>query len=184
MIELCDVTVRFGERTVLDRLSAQIPLAGTTVVTGASGSGKTTLLRVLIGLQGLNGGKVAGLDGLKLSVVFQEDRLLPWLTALENVSLVSAPVSARRYLYALGLGDALAQKPPALSGGMRRRVAIARALAYDGDLLLLDEPFAGLDDGAKRICAAVLLDQNKPIVLVTHSLEEAERLHGAVRIDL
>ena len=184
MIELRDVTVRFHGRTVLDGLSAQIPLAGTTVVTGASGSGKTTLLRVLIGLQELSGGNIAGLDGLKLSVVFQEDRLLPWLTALENVSLVSTPASAHRYLCALGLRDALNQKPAALSGGMRRRVAVARALAYGGDLLLLDEPFTGLDDGAKQMCAAALLEQKRPIVLATHSSEEAERLHGAARIDL
>ena len=184
MIELKNVTVRFGSRAVLDRFNARIPFSGTTMISGASGSGKTTLLRVLLGLQRIDSGEICGLFGRKLSAVFQEDRLLPWLTALENVQLVSDHATAQRYLNALGLADALGQKPAQLSGGMKRRVAIARALAYRGEMLLLDEPFTGLDAEAMQTCAEALLAENKPIVLVTHSGAEAELLRASVRVSL
>ena len=184
MIELKNLTVRFDGRAALNDLCARIPLTGTTGIFGASGSGKTTLLRVLMGLQKPDGGAAEGLAGLQSAVVFQEDRLLPWLTARENVSLVASDAEAERRLAALGLGAALEKKPAELSGGMKRRVAIARALAFGGDLLLLDEPFTGLDDEAKRLCAQALLAENKPIVLVTHSGEEAALLNAQTRIDL
>ena len=183
-IRLENVTVRFGERRVLDGLCATIPLVGTTVVTGPSGCGKTTLMRVLMGLQKPDAGIVTGLAGQKLAAVFQEDRLLPWLTALENVALVSNAETAAKTLAALGLGEALSSKPAALSGGMKRRTAIARALAFDGDVLLLDEPFTGLDDTARAVAAQTLLASGKPIVLVTHSAEEATLLHAGTHIGL
>lgn len=184
MIELSDVTVRFGDHLVLNRLDATIPLTGTTWISGTSGSGKTTLLRVLMGLQRPDSGTVTGLAGRRCAAVFQEDRLLPWLTARENVALVSDAATAKCCLDALGLGDALDQKPAALSGGMKRRVAIARAMAFGGDLLLLDEPFTGLDEAARRICVDALLQEQVPIVLVTHGADEAEQMRCAAQIKL
>lgn len=184
MIELQDITVRFGSHAVLDRFSARIPLTGVTAVTGPSGSGKTTLLRVLLGLQKPDSGRITGLDGVRIAPVFQEDRLLPWRTALENVSLVGDRNGGEPYLRRLGLSDALDQKPAALSGGMRRRVAIARALHYRGDLLLLDEPFTGLDEKARRMAAGVLLDAKIPILVVTHDPEELTLLNASTRIEV
>ena len=184
VIGLKDVTVSFGGRRILSGLGADIPLEGTTVVYGPSGSGKTTLLRVLMGLQRPERGQVTGLEGKRVSVVFQEDRLLPWLTAKENVALVSDDGTAEKWLGSLGLAEAAHQRPGALSGGMKRRVAIARALAYGGDILLLDEPFAGLDDDAKGIAAKAILSAGKPILLVTHSKEEAALLQGTGSIQL
>ena len=183
-IRLTDAVVCFDGRRVLNGLNARIPFSGTTVVSGPSGCGKTTLLRVLMGLQRLDSGSITGLMGRRLSVVFQEDRLLPWLTALENVALVSDADNAKRYLTALGLGEALMQKPAALSGGMKRRVAIARALAFGGDMLLLDEPFTGLDEAARAQAARILLESGKPLLLVTHSGEEGALLRAETDIPL
>ena len=178
MIELRNLTVRFGNQTVLHDFSADIPLSGTTAISGASGCGKTTLLRVLMGLRKPDAGTVGEMRGLRVSAVFQEDRLLPWMSALENVSLVSDEETAKRHLAALGLSEAMGERPAALSGGMKRRVAIARALAYGGDLLLLDEPFNGLDEAAKRVAAEAILAAGMAVVVVTHSAEEMELLRA------
>ena len=185
MIEIRDLCVRFGEKTVLAGFSAEIPLTGTTAVEGPSGSGKTTLLRTLAGLIAPQSGAIFGLSGLRAGFLFQEDRLLPWRTALENVCEVTDERTARALLDRLGLGGAADQRPQALSGGMRRRTAIARLLAFGGDILLLEEPFTGLDEAVKRVCADAILSQNVHIVVVTHDPEEAEMLRSihTVRVE-
>ena len=95
MIELSGVTVRFGARTALSNFSARLPDEGTVALRGASGAGKTTLLRVLAGLLRPDAGTVTGLAGRRIGFVFQEDRLLPWRTALQNVALVSDEARAK-----------------------------------------------------------------------------------------
>lgn len=164
----------FGGRSVLEDFSVEIPLSGVTVLRGTSGAGKTTLFRLLLGLEKPDGGAILGMQGRKPAVVFQEDRLLPWATALDNVSLVSDPARAGAALRRLGLSDNLNQQPKELSGGMKRRVAIARALAYGGDILFLDEPFTGLDDENKKIASRAMLDEGMPILVITHDDAEAE----------
>ena len=101
-----------------------------------------------------DGGEIIGSDGMNFSVVFQEDRLFPSLTALGNVSLVSDETTARRLLDLVGLHGSEDKYPDELSGGMSRRVAIARALAYGGDALILDEPFKGLESELKEHLAS------------------------------
>lgn len=182
MIEIRDLTVRFDQKVVLDGFSADVPLSGTTAVEGPSGAGKTTLLRVLCGLTKPDGGRVSGLSGLRVGMLFQEDRLLPWRTALENVCEVTDAAQAAVLLTDLGLGDAMHLRPAALSGGMQRRTAIARLLALPSDILLLDEPFTGLDEAAKRVAAAAILRQNAPVLVVTHDESEAALLQTARRI--
>lgn len=181
MIELQKVSLAFDGKPVLKDVSMKIPDVGVTALTGPSGCGKTTLLKVVAGLLEPDGGCITGRNGLKFSIVFQENRLMPWLTALENVSVVSNTDTALYWLAQLGLAHAVHQKPKALSGGMQRRVAIARALSYDGNMLLLDEPFNGLDDENRRLCAAVILSRNLPGLIITHHQNEAELL-GAVQI--
>ena len=179
MIELRNVSLRFGEKQIFSDFSARIPLSGVTAVRGPSGAGKTTLFRLLLGLQQPDEGTVSGLDGRRAAVVFQEDRLLPWLSALENVALVSDVSRARETLASVGLAGSEHLLPKELSGGMKRRVSLARALAYGGDVLLLDEPFSGLDEAAKRLAAAAIRQAKLPVLVITHDEDEAALLGAA-----
>lgn len=173
-ISIQNLSKTFDGHTVLKGFTGEIPLCGITVIRGASGAGKTTLFRLLLGLEQPDSGKIIGMQGRKPAVVFQEDRLLPWATALENAAIGSDETRAKNALERLGLGENLCQLPRELSGGMKRRVAIARALAYGGDILFLDEPFTGLDEDNKRIAAQAMLEANVPILVITHDDAEAE----------
>ena len=174
VISVKNLSKTFGGHQVLNNFSAEIPLCGVTVIRGASGTGKTTLFRLLLGLEKADSGEIRDMQDRKPAVVFQEDRLLPWATALENAALGSDEARAKDALTRLGLGENLCQLPRELSGGMNRRVAISRALAYDGDILFLDEPFTGLDEENKRIAAAALVESRVPILVITHDDAEAE----------
>lgn len=142
-----NLTVRYGDNTVLDNLSLNIPDKGIVLITAPSGYGKTTFFNSVAGLVPMQGGEICGVG--KLSYAFQETRLLPWLTALDNVALVNPDKSitqAEELLLRFGLTrDEIKLLPTELSGGMSQRVNLARALFYDGDTILLDEPFSGLD---------------------------------------
>lgn len=147
-ILITNLSKSYGETVVFRNFSARLPLGETTVITGVSGGGKTTLLRLILGLETPDGGEIAGVPARR-AAVFQEDRLCPQLTALENVLLTAGRKKerkARDILARLGLGESLAVPAAELSGGMRRRCALARALCAESDLLVLDEPFKGLDE--------------------------------------
>ena len=178
MIELKHVTCAYGEKTPIRDLTLALPDAGVIAVFGASGSGKTTLLRLLAGRIQPASGTVEGLYGKRVSMVFQEDRLLPWRTALENVALVRDGSSgeAMRLLDAMELSAEAGKLPGALSGGMQRRVALARALNFDGDMLLLDEPFKGLDEALRARVIAAVRGRFPLTVIATHDRAEAEAL--------
>ncbi|MCL1974942.1 MAG: ATP-binding cassette domain-containing protein, partial [Firmicutes bacterium] len=144
-------------------------------LSGPSGCGKTSLLLLLAGLLRPQAGKIQGLENKRLSMLFQEDRLLPWLSAAENVALVLPANQAKEALFWLELVELAQEKeqlPGELSGGMRRRVALARALAYNGDILLLDEPTNGLDnDLTHRILERIEeLYAERLIITVSHDI--------------
>ena len=177
MLEIKDVNLSFGEKTVLKNFSLSLQSGQRIALMGPSGCGKTTLLRIIAGLQTVSSGTVTNTFD-KTAVMFQEPRLLPWCTAEQNVSLVSSPEKAAHYLSRLQLQESLQQNPATLSGGMQQRVALARALAYEGDLLLLDEPFKAMDQSlrqqvAEAVCAAT---PNTTVLLITHDPWEAEAL--------
>ena len=178
MIELAHVHCIYGEKTPIRDLTLILPDVGVVGVFGASGAGKTTLLRLLAGLLQPASGTIEGLAGKRISMVFQEDRLLPWLTAVENVALVrdGSEADARALLAALALSAETDQLPRALSGGMQRRVALARALNFGGDVLLLDEPFKGLDAALCAEAAAVVRGRFPLTVIATHDRGEAAAL--------
>lgn len=178
MIEFKNLTCAYGEKTPIRNLTLTLPDTGVIGVFGASGAGKTTLLRLLAGRLAPASGTVTGLTGKRVSMVFQEDRLLPWQTALENVALVrdGSEAEARELLAALSLQAEAEQRPAALSGGMQRRVALARALNFGGDVLLLDEPFKGLDAALCTKAAAVVRGRFPLTVIATHDRAEAENL--------
>lgn len=172
MIEFKNVSLSFDKREVLRDLSFIFPDKGIVLITGRSGGGKTTLTRLITGLASANSGEVLT-NGKKIAVVFQEDRLVPTLSALENVALVSDTAEAEKRLADMELSDSFSLLPDELSGGMKRRVAIARALAYGGNVLLLDEAFNGInEDLAKRIIKKIVDEyRDKLIIAVTHQPE-------------
>lgn len=179
-ITIRELEKSYAGQSVLKKLNADIPLGGRYAIMGRSGCGKTTLLRILMGLEVPDSGKVEGLQGLRISAVFQQARLCPALTALENVLLAAEKSSAAKqqaelFLARLGLDEIARKKRVSkLSGGQQQRVAIARALITPFDLLILDEAFKGLDT-ATRADAAALVDeclQGRTLVAVTHDAAE------------
>lgn len=145
---------------------------------GPSGCGKTTLLHIIAGILPYDSGIVLGVENKKISMVFQEDRLLPWLTAEDNIKFVMAErtFDSTKYLRSVGLEEFKHYFPRHLSGGMKRRVALARAMAFNGQLILLDEPFKGIDDTLKMGIMNDIMEQKRndqTIILTTHNLDEA-----------
>ena len=138
-ITLQNVSKSFGDKQVLEGFSHTFPQGELTCVMGPSGCGKTTLLSLLLGLEAPDSGEILGMEGQKLSAVFQEDRLCENTTPVSNIRLVNPSLSkaeAQGMLRDLVLEGSLGQPVRTLSGGMKRRVAILRALAADYDVLL------------------------------------------------
>ena len=174
MIYLDHVTLSFGEKLILDDLSLTLPETGVTVLSGPSGCGKTTLLRVLAGLEAPKSGQVMGIAPCNTAFLFQEDRLLPGRTVLQQLTDV---ISKDRWAEApqwLELAELTGEEhtlPHQLSGGMGRRLALVRALALGGELYLLDEPFTGIDLPRRRRLMTALKQLGRPVVLVSHEPE-------------
>ncbi len=181
-IKIENVSKSYGEKKVLRDLSLFIPHGSVTAIKGSSGCGKTTLLRLICGLEKADAGNIIGVSKKDVSALFQEDRLFPWLTALENVEAVikdkkKKPLAAQ-ILSDLGLGDKkdLAAFPSELSGGMMRRVAIARALAYKSKVLILDEALRGLDEKNFENAVDVIerYRDERTVISVTHVVSRLE----------
>lgn len=188
MVELHDIRVRFGEKTVLDRLSFHVPRGSHIAIMGPSGVGKSTLLYVIAGLRKPDSGQCR-VNTQRCAMLFQQPRLLPWLSAAENVNCVLSDTKATMpkavgWLRHLGMEADAGKYPAELSGGMQQRVALARALAFGGELVLLDEPFQGLDEntkaGAMALCRKELAERTT--ILVTHDRAEAQTLADRIYI--
>ena len=208
MIELEKLSFAFVQRTwreevttrVLDGISLRIGAGDFVAITGPSGCGKTTLLRLVAGLLHPTGGSIqvegkpVDTPGPDRVIVFQDAALLPWRTVLRNVTLglelsgrargTEAEALAMAQLEGVGLADAADRYPKELSGGMRQRVGLARALAVSPRMLLMDEPFAALDEPHRLALGddlVALWRRTRPTVLfVTHSVEEAVTLADRV----
>lgn len=188
MLTIEHLTKQFGEKTLFRNLC--LTVEGPAVLWAPSGWGKTTLLRILMGLDTPTAGRVRGVG--RAAAVFQEDRLCPQLTALQNVTLV-LPGSEKQYkeqigadFQQLGMDTAALALPAArLSGGQKRRTALLRALWAPSDTLLLDEPFTGMDPDTLAAAAALLRTRcgTEPVLLATHD-REAIRLLGWPVIEL
>lgn len=182
-LEITHAFKSYGGREVLRDFTLQFPESGVFCLFGPSGCGKTTLVNCLAGLTPLDSGSVAGTKGRRISCVFQEDRLLPWASAEENIAAVfhdrkEGLRKAAEWLRKVGLQGEEKKKPREMSGGMCRRVALARALAYGGDLFLLDEPFQRLDEKNRENMMKLTLEavQGKLAVFITHNLAEKDKM--------
>ncbi len=182
MIEFKNVYKNFEDTKVLENFSLKIPDNGIICLFGKSGVGKTTILRLLAGIIEPSDGQIVGLEGKEVSYVFQEDRLLPTFTCLQNASLCDEKNIAMEYIEKFGLSGKENSKITELSGGMRRRVAIIRALSANFDLLILDEPFDGIDENSLTpIYDEILQVSNTtPVILVTHNLQQAQALNATI----
>ncbi len=184
MITFENVSRRFGQRAVLEKLSFALPEHGIVALMGPSGIGKTTLLRLIAGLDKPDEG-VVSVRAKKIAVSFQEPRLIPWLSCAQNLAFVlpkgeSAPIEELlRTVELAELEDAL---PDTLSGGMKQRLSLARALALKADLLLLDEPFSAMDTALKQRLYPVIKNANPDglTVIITHDEQETQALGAQV----
>jgi nitrate/nitrite transport system ATP-binding protein len=202
LLDVQDVSVRFGDYLALDRVSLSVRPGEVVSLIGHSGCGKSTLLNLVAGLTAPSAGRIV-FDGKPVTgpgpdrgVVFQGHALLPWMTCLENVLLgvrrvfggrlgaAELRAKAQAALDLVHLGHAAAKYPAQISGGMKQRVGIARALAIEPRMLLLDEPFGALDaltraslqDELSRIVAAT----GATVLMVTHDIDEAILLSDRV----
>ena len=180
------VTKRYGENTILNELELHIPAGQFVAVVGRSGGGKSTLLRLLAGLEQPNGGELlAGNTPLAeiqddTRMMFQDARLLPWKTVIDNVGLGlkgNWKAQALQSLAAVGLDNRAGEWPAALSGGQKQRVALARALIHRPGLLLLDEPLGALDALTRiemqDLIVSLWQEHGFTVLLVTHDVSEA-----------
>jgi len=187
------VSFGYGQRQIFDKLNLHLADHEVLAIVGVSGCGKSTLLRLAAKLLKPQSGSVA--TGSKLGYVFQSPELLPWRSALDNVALPlelagesrnHARKTALAALNEIGLGDATSLKPHQLSGGMQMRTSLARALVIKPDLLLLDEPFAALDELTRRKLLGdlsnLLAKSNTPALIVSHSLSEAAYLADRILV--
>ena len=179
MIRFEKVCFSYPGKEIFRDLSLEFPQTGAIALMGPSGLGKTTLLRLLAGLQKPMTGKIIGTEQMKIAFLFQEDRLLPWLTAEKNVALASNEEKAAYWLREVEIENA-AQYPREMSGGMQRRVALARAMAYEGDILLLDEPFKGLDETLRARIAHRIQGKAPLTVLSIHDRAEAALMDAEI----
>ncbi|SEL82125.1 ABC transporter ATP-binding protein [Streptacidiphilus jiangxiensis] len=204
-VRLTGLTRSFGPRTVLDGVDLDIPPGQFVALLGHSGSGKSTLLRAIAGLDHDTAGSGELSTPERVSVVFQDSRLLPWRRVLDNVLLGvgkrdadgrDAAERGRAALAEVGLAGRETAWPGQLSGGEQQRAALARSLVREPELLLADEPFGALD-ALTRIRMHTLLRElwqrhHPSVLLVTHDVDEAAALadrvlvleHGRIAVDL
>jgi NitT/TauT family transport system ATP-binding protein len=184
-IILEQVSFSYDDKQVLQDLDMAFAAGQVSVLMGRSGVGKTTIFRLLTGLIKPDQGRICGLPEEGAGVLFQEDRLFPYLTVLDNLKLCvpeRSEAELRSMLEELGLGQKTDQMPGELSGGMRRRVALVRAAAAKRELYLLDEPFNGLDEATKEKTALWLKEKlaGKTAIVISHQAEDAEMLGGNI----
>lgn len=181
---LWQVSKRYGALTVLDQVTLRLRPGSRVCVMGPSGCGKTTLLRLMTGLEHPDSGSVLHDTKQCMGVMFQENRLLEWATPVKNVQLVcsSQTEKIREHLKQVLPEEALEKPAGELSGGMKRRAALVRAVMAPANILLLDEPFTGLDEETKRMAADYLINhlENRTLIFSSHQEADAGYLHADI----
>ena len=187
-ILITNLSKSYGGKRIFSHFSCTIPQGSCCAVMAPSGTGKTTLLRLLLGLEKPDEGEISGVPVIK-SALFQEDRLIGYLSPLENIRMTSGKqkaAEARQLLEQLGLAGCMEKPVCQLSGGEARRVSLTRALIHPGAPLALDEPFTGLDEASRLRAAEAIREYRKgrTLLLITHREEDLPLLEITQRIDL
>lgn len=190
-IELNGINKSFNDKTIYKDFSICFS-NNINCILGKSGGGKSTLLNIISGLESVDSGKIEGINFKDISYVFQEHRLIPWLTVKENMELFmynyytkeKALEKLDSYLEVLELNDCKLSYIESLSGGMKQRVNILRALLKPSKLILLDEPFKSLDYKIKYSIMTkmknILIKEQRTAILVTHDVDEAIYMEGEI----
>lgn len=183
---LKNICKSYNGKVLFDNFNIEFKEGSRSCIVGPSGCGKSTLLKIIAGVVKPDSGEVLGVDGKVFSYIFQEHRLLPWLTVRDNIGFVlgeSLPKGERRLLAdelinKVELGGYADYYPSQLSGGMKQRVSIARAFACSSDIILMDEPLVGLDATLKQSMiewfTSIWEQDRRTVIFVTHDLSEAQ----------
>ncbi|HII4513562.1 ABC transporter ATP-binding protein [Clostridium perfringens] len=183
-IKLINIEKNFGNKKIYDKFSLTFEEGKINCILGKSGCGKSTLLNIIANLEEINSGEIIGVPE-KIAYVFQEDRLIEWNSIYTNMELPllkfytkdEREEKIKSILREVELEDYINSYPKELSGGMRQRANIARALLYNGELLLMDEPFKSLDKSSKENIIKIFkknhLEKNNTVIMVTHDINEA-----------
>lgn len=187
MISVREIKKSFGETEVISGVSFDILPGEPVCVTGASGGGKTTLLRIILGLETPDSGAVVLPEGARFGALFQEDRLFESFNAVMNVSLATGIRDTgliKNELMRLLPEEALGRPVKKLSGGQRRRVGIVRASLARADILLLDEPFSGLDAESAALAAVYIREKskNRYLIMALHEKDVPDWCEKVVRV--
>ncbi|MBI6038016.1 ABC transporter ATP-binding protein [Clostridium perfringens] len=183
-IKLINIEKNFGNKKIYDKFSLTFEEGKINCILGKSGCGKSTLLNIIANIEEINSGEIIGVPE-KIAYVFQEDRLIEWNSIYTNMELPllkfytkdEREEKIKSILREVELEDYINSYPKELSGGMRQRANIARALLYNGELLLMDEPFKSLDKSSKENIIKIFkknhLEKNNTVIMVTHDINEA-----------
>lgn len=179
-IKIENISKCYDKKCILKDTNLTIDSEKIMCIMGESGSGKTTLARIIMGITNPDAGRICGIDNLKKAMVFQEDRLIENATVYTNLYCILgnrfSKSTVDKHLEELGLKDIGYKMIKELSGGMKRRVAIARAILTDFDVIILDEPFKGLDERNKKITIEYVKKycMNKIALIITHDIDEVK----------
>ena len=194
MIKINRLKKNYENKKIFNNFTMNIEPCEITCILGPSGVGKTTLFNVISGLTDYEEGEITGIDKKNISYLFQEPRLMPWLTVYENIDIILKNIFGEKkrkevinsYLDLVDLKEYADNKPDELSGGMKQRLAIARTFAYPSTLLLMDEPFQGLDIKIKNNLINAFLKlwerDSRTVLFITHDIDEALKVADQIYI--
>ncbi|MDD2392177.1 MAG: ABC transporter ATP-binding protein [Bacilli bacterium] len=194
MIELINVSKKFNNLQILKNFNMTIDDKKITCLYGPSGIGKTTVANLVSNIISIDDGIIKGIENSMFSYVFQEPRLLEWYSVYDNIDFVLKDIydsntrqkKVNNYIDMVELRDYKSYKPKELSGGMAQRVSLARAFAYPSDILIMDEPFKGLDNKLKNEMISSFLklwsEEKRTVLFITHDIDEAVLLSDTILI--
>lgn len=194
MIELKNISKKYNDLYILKNFNMTIDENNITCLFGPSGVGKTTIANIVANIVSVDDGFVTGIENSLYSYVFQEPRLLDWYSVYDNIDFVLKDVYnsdtrkkvINNYIDMVELTAYKDYKPNDLSGGMAQRVSLARAFAYPSDILIMDEPFKGLDMKLKHDMInsfqKLWVESKRTVLFITHDIDEAVLLSNTIYI--